>query len=65
MEKAISEGATIYVTTTGCKEIITGAHMEKMPDDSIICNIGHFDIEIDVKWLDENCAKKVGFYSYK
>jgi len=59
MEKAISEGATIYVTTTGCKEIITGAHMEKMPDDSIICNIGHFDIEIDVKWLDENCAKKV------
>jgi len=58
MENAIAQGATIYVTTTGCKEIITGAHMEKMPDDSIICNIGHFDIEIDVKWLDDNCAKK-------
>lgn len=58
MENGIAQGATIYVTTTGCKEIITGAHMEKMPDDSIICNIGHFDIEIDVKWLDDNCAKK-------
>jgi len=58
MENAIAQGATIYVTTTGCKEIITGNHFEKMPDDSIICNIGHFDIEIDVKWLDDNCAKK-------
>lgn len=58
MENAIAEGATIYVTTTGCKDIITGAHMEKMPDDAIICNIGHFDIEIDVKWLDDHCAKK-------
>jgi len=58
MENAIAQGATIYVTTTGCKDIITGAHMEKMPDDSIICNIGHFDNEIEVKWLDDNCAKK-------
>merc|ERR1711872_587612 len=58
MENAIAEGATIYVTTTGCKDIITGAHMEKMPDDSIICNIGHFDCEIEVKWLDDNCVKK-------
>jgi len=58
MENGIAQGATIYVTTTGCKEIITGAMCEKMPDDSIICNIGHFDIEIDVKWLDDNCAKK-------
>jgi len=58
MENAVKEGATIYVTTTGCKEIITGEHMQNMPDDSIICNIGHFDIEIDVKWLDDNCAEK-------
>jgi len=59
MENAVKQGATIYVTTTGCKEIITGEHMQNMPDDSIICNIGHFDIEIDVKWLDDNCSEKV------
>jgi len=59
MENAVKQGATIYVTTTGCKEIITGEHMQNMPDDSIICNIGHFDIEIDVKWLDDNCTEKV------
>merc|ERR1711970_1562111 len=59
IEDAIKAGATIYVTTTGCRDIITGAHMEAMPDDSIICNIGHFDIEIDIKWLDDNCKEKV------
>jgi len=59
VEDAIAQGATIYVTTTGCKDIITGKHMESMPDDSIICNIGHFDIEIDVKWLDDNCLEKI------
>merc|ERR1711962_900941 len=59
IEDAIKAGATIYVTTTGCRDIITGAHMEAMPDDSIICNIGHFDIEIDIKRLDDNCKEKV------
>jgi len=59
VEDAIAQGASLYVTTTGCKDIITGAMMEKMPDDSIICNIGHFDIEIDVKYLDDNCKEKV------
>jgi len=59
IEDAIAEGATVYVTTTGCRDIITGAHMEAMPDDSIICNIGHFDIEIDIKWLEDNCKEKV------
>jgi len=48
----------IFVTTTGCKDIITGKHFERMKDDAIVCNIGHFDCEIDVKWLEENCAKK-------
>jgi len=48
----------IFVTTTGCKDIITGKHFERMRDDAIVCNIGHFDCEIDVKWLEENCAKK-------
>ncbi|XP_050724693.1 adenosylhomocysteinase-like [Eriocheir sinensis] len=59
MEDAIKQGASIFVTTTGCRDIITGEHFSAMRDDSIVCNIGHFDIEIDVKWLDENCVEKV------
>uniref|UniRef100_A0A0P4WGQ8 Adenosylhomocysteinase n=1 Tax=Scylla olivacea TaxID=85551 RepID=A0A0P4WGQ8_SCYOL len=59
MEDAIKQGASIFVTTTGCRDIITGDHFNAMRDDSIVCNIGHFDIEIDVKWLDENCVEKV------
>jgi len=58
MEAAVKQGASIYVTTTGCKDIITGELMMQMPEDAIICNIGHFDIEIDVKWLEDNCSKK-------
>jgi len=48
----------IFVTTTGCKDIITGKHFEVMKNDAIVCNIGHFDCEIDVKWIEENCTKK-------
>merc|ERR1711879_404406 len=48
----------IFVTTTGCKDIITGKHFEVMKNDAIVCNIGHFDCEIDVKWIEENCEKK-------
>jgi adenosylhomocysteinase len=51
MEEACKEGR-LYVTTTGNKEIILGEHMEKMPNDAILCNIGHFDTEIDVAWLE-------------
>jgi adenosylhomocysteinase len=47
------------VTTTGCRDIITGAHFSLMKDDAIVCNIGHFDIEIDVAWLKKNAVKKV------
>jgi len=57
MEEASSR-ASIYVTTTGCIDIIRGEHMEKMPDDSIVCNVGHFDVEIDIKWLNANAASK-------
>ncbi|XP_037772622.1 adenosylhomocysteinase-like [Penaeus monodon] len=59
MEEAIKQGASIFVTTTGCRDIITAEDFNSMKDDSIVCNIGHFDIEIDVKWLDENCVEKV------
>jgi len=57
MEEAVSK-ANIFVTTTGCKDIITGKHFEAMKNDAIVCNIGHFDCEIDVKWIEENCEKK-------
>ncbi len=51
MEEAASQG-DIFVTTTGCCDIIRGEHMEAMKNDSIVCNIGHFDIEIDMAWLE-------------
>lgn len=50
MEEALKEGH-IFVTTTGCCDIITAEHMSKMRDQAIVCNIGHFDIEIDVAGL--------------
>lgn len=51
MESACTEGS-IFVTTTGCCDIIRGEHMLKMRHDSVVCNIGHFDVEIDVAWLN-------------
>ncbi|KAJ3221229.1 S-adenosyl-L-homocysteine hydrolase [Clydaea vesicula] len=56
-DKAVAEG-NIFVTTTGCRDIIVGRHFEAMKDDAIVCNIGHFDCEIDVAWLKAN-AKSV------
>lgn len=53
MDNVVSEG-DIIVTTTGNKDIITGRHFEKMKDKAIVCNIGHFDTEIDVAWLNKN-----------
>ncbi len=50
MEDAAPLG-NIFVTATGNRDIILGRHMEQMPNDAIICNIGHFDLEIDVAWL--------------
>jgi len=53
MEEAVKE-ADILVTATGCTDIITKEHFEKMKDGAIVCNIGHFDIEIDMAWLNAN-----------
>ncbi len=50
MEEAASLG-NIFVTTTGNRDVIGGQHMSAMPNDAIVCNIGHFDLEIDVNWL--------------
>jgi adenosylhomocysteinase len=44
----------IIVTTTGNKDIVVGRHFEKMKDKAIVCNIGHFDNEIDMSWLNTN-----------
>lgn len=52
MEEALQEG-NIFVTTTGNRDIITTKHMSKMKDQAIVCNIGHFDNEIQVDALDE------------
>ena len=53
MLDAVAE-ADIVVTATGNKDIVTGAHFEAMKDKVIVCNIGHFDNEIDVAWLNTN-----------
>jgi adenosylhomocysteinase len=51
--------AYIFVTTTGCKNIITGKHFAVMKDNAICCNIGHFDVELDIKWLVQNAVEKI------
>ncbi|MTI41698.1 adenosylhomocysteinase [Fulvivirga lutimaris] len=56
MKDAVKEG-DIIVTTTGNKSIILGEHFESMKDKAIVCNIGHFDNEIDVAWLNTNATK--------
>jgi len=52
LEDAASIG-DIFVTATGCCDVITGEHMKKMKDQAILCNIGHFDSEIEVAWLEK------------
>ena len=46
--------ADIVVTATGCLDVLRSEHMKLMKDQSIVCNIGHFDCEIDVAWLEKN-----------
>ncbi|MGK2862508.1 MAG: adenosylhomocysteinase [Chitinophagaceae bacterium] len=53
MIDAVKE-ADIVVTASGCRDLITGAHFKLMKDKVIVCNIGHFDIEIDIAWLNKN-----------
>lgn len=70
MDEAVAEG-NIFVTTTGNKEIITGEHMARMKDQAIVCNIGHFDNEIQVSRLEKwpgikklNIKPQVDKYTY-
>jgi adenosylhomocysteinase len=53
MVDAVKE-ADIVVTASGCRDLITGTHFKLMKDKAIVCNIGHFDIEIDIAWLNQN-----------
>ena len=53
MIDAVKE-ADIIVTASGCRDLITGDHFKLMKDKAIVCNIGHFDIEIDIAWLNKN-----------
>jgi len=53
MSKALPE-ANILVTATGCLNVVTSEHFKLMKDKAVVCNIGHFDNEIDVAWLNKN-----------
>jgi len=59
LEEVVEIG-DIFVTATGCCDVITGKHMEKMKNEAIVCNIGHFDSEIDMNYLETNkyCQKE-------
>ncbi|MFW5875144.1 MAG: adenosylhomocysteinase [Myxococcota bacterium] len=52
MDEAASIG-DIFVTATGCADVITGDHMKQMKNEAILCNIGHFDSEIQMAWLED------------
>jgi adenosylhomocysteinase len=53
MDKAASMG-DIFVTATGCCDVVRGSHMEVMKDKAILCNIGHFDSEVEMSWLENH-----------
>uniref|UniRef100_A0A8I6A7X9 S-adenosyl-L-homocysteine hydrolase NAD binding domain-containing protein n=1 Tax=Rattus norvegicus TaxID=10116 RepID=A0A8I6A7X9_RAT len=58
MDEACKEG-NIFITTTDCFDIILGQHFEQMKGDAVVCYIGHFDVETDGKWLNENAVENV------
>jgi adenosylhomocysteinase len=53
LEEVVAEG-DLFITATGCCDVIRGEHMEKMKDEAIVCNIGHFDSEIAMYYLENN-----------
>jgi len=56
MDDAVEIG-DLYITATGCMGVITEKHFEKMKDGAIMCNAGHFNVEVDVDWLDKNTER--------
>ena len=58
MAQAAQQG-DLFVTATGCKDVITPAHFAGMKDNVLLCNAGHFDCEVDVAWLEKNAVDKL------
>ena len=56
MEEAAKIG-DIFVTSTGCRDVITSEHFALMKDSAILCNAGHFNVEVDVDWLEKNAEE--------
>ena len=52
--ETVMGNADIIITTTGNKDIVTGTHFSSLKDKTIVCNIGHFDNELDMAWLNDN-----------
>jgi len=57
MEEAAKIG-DMFVTSTGCRDILTERHFSVMKDGAIMCNAGHFNVEVDVAWLDANASER-------
>jgi adenosylhomocysteinase len=53
MDEAAPVG-DIFVTATGCVDVVVARHMQAMKNEAILCNIGHFDSEIEIAWLEKN-----------
>ena len=57
----------LFITATGCKDVITEHHFGKIKDGAVLCNAGHFNVEVDVAWLDKNakrCEAKPNIMGY-
>ncbi len=53
----VASETDIFVTATGCRDILVKEHFLKMKPGAIVCNIGHFDLEVDMKWLNQNTKR--------
>ena len=56
MDEAAKIG-DLFITATGCADVITERHYQKMKDGAVLCNAGHFNVEVDVGWLEKNSEK--------
>ena len=57
MDEAVETG-DLFITSTGCSDVITERHFHKLKDGAVLCNAGHFNVEVDVAWLDKNAEKR-------
>ncbi len=59
MDEAAKIG-DLFITATGCRDVITSRHFMLMKDGAVMCNAGHFNVEVDVDWLDRHCDREPG-----